>query len=183
MQPSQRDGTSIVDSTPPFHATESFADVLDDWMRRSPWLACSLALHAVVAFVLMAIPWEAFDDSRAKTIMTSIEPALEERFEPPPEEVIEDVEELEVEEPVLQDAAVDDVEADVEASTDVPAGDPDLSLEPSPEPFATEPDRHRRRRLRVEVRGSLRLRPQAGRGDDDRGDRAREELAGPPPGR
>lgn len=103
----------------------SFAEMLDEWMRRAPWLACSLAAHAVILFVLMAVPWEVFDSEEPRTIQAAIERPPEEVFEEPPPEVEEPIAEEPADEPELMDAVVDEVAPSDDAYDD--SGDPDFA--------------------------------------------------------
>ena len=125
MQPPNRDGSFVVHATALTLEDESFLDALDQWMRRTPWLACSIAAHAIVVFILMAIPWEVFEKTESPVIIASIEHPEAELFEEPPPEVLELTEEQEVEDPELQDAVVDD-STDFTETSEEPAGDPDF---------------------------------------------------------
>ena len=158
MYRSTDDGSAVVRTGALPFDDESFADVLDEWMRRTPWLACSIATHAVVAFVLMAIPWEVFDTNDAKTIQASIEQLSEEVFEEPLLEEPEPIEQEVIEEPVLQDAEISDHNEDeTDQSTTATEGDPDWILSDSPfdsDQFNSD-HRHRRGR-RWQVRQPLR---------------------------
>ena len=44
----------------PWERAPGFHDLLYEWMEHAPWMAISAALHLLLFFVLMAIPWEQF---------------------------------------------------------------------------------------------------------------------------
>ena len=112
----------------PWEAEQTFNDTLYDWMGRAPWLAISAAAHLLVFFILQAIPWEQFQDKKAKELQARVQEIPEEIFEEPEEEIVEEVEEV-VEEPILQDAEVTE---ELEVPDD---GDPDFL---SDSPFDSE---------------------------------------------
>jgi len=103
---------------------QTFNDILYDWMGRAPWLALSAAAHLVVFLIIMAIPWNLFEQPEEIEIQASIEQPPEEIFEDPPEEEEEEIIEEEIiEEPVIQD--VDVVTEETEEVFDT-EGDPDM---------------------------------------------------------
>jgi hypothetical protein len=95
------------------HQRESsgFDDALYAWMQRAPWLALSALAHALVAAILMAIPWELLEREEPKTILVALADVPVESFEEPPREPELPLEPLEPqpEDPILvDDARTDD---------------------------------------------------------------------------
>jgi len=130
------EGIQIESTLPkPWEEEVTFNDILYDWMSRAPWLMISVVAHGIIAVILMAIPWEVFDQSDAKKIQASIEQTPEEVFEEPPEEEPEPIEEEEIEEPVLKDAEISDHNEDDTDQYDSTEGDPDFL---SDSPFDSE---------------------------------------------
>ena len=99
----------------------SFEDLMAEHLRRAPWLAISLAFHALVALILLSIPTQRLDRPAALTLQMPapepeeeleadpiekpIETVTKEIVQPPPpdeEEQKEPTEELD-DSPVLED--------------------------------------------------------------------------------
>ena len=106
---SEQPNIRLESSLPKFWEEEtSFNDVLYDWMERAPWLALSALAHGILIVIMMAIPWDLLHPEEVKEIQASIEQTPEEVWEEPPPEEPEVIEDLETEEPVLQDSEVDE---------------------------------------------------------------------------
>ena len=74
--------------------TPSFHSQLDDWMRRTPWLALSGAAHLLLFIIVQSIPWSLILREEKKEIQVSLAPSNDARIEPPlPEDplVVEEV--------------------------------------------------------------------------------------------
>ncbi len=93
---------------------QSFHEHLYEWMGRAPWIALSIAAHLLVALVLMAIPWELIAEDREKAVLIAdIAPESEAEFLEPPPPVIEELEPVVVEDPVLQHEEVSQDQTDL----------------------------------------------------------------------
>ena len=107
-------------------APENFNDVLHEWMERAPWLALSLAAHALVILILVALPWDELrnrDRERVICLVALPEPELFE--DPPPEETPELLEQPEIEEPRTVDSnLVTEEPSELSDEFDVAEGDP-----------------------------------------------------------
>ncbi|MEL6429690.1 MAG: prenyltransferase/squalene oxidase repeat-containing protein, partial [Planctomycetota bacterium] len=115
----------------PWNHEESFNDLVYEWMSKAPWLLISLALHFVVALIVAAIPWNAFDVEESPVMVVSVEPPVEtvEPEEPEPEVEIEDVE-TEIE-PVLEELEISDV-SETDNDSDLASTEGDEGLNDSP---------------------------------------------------
>lgn len=92
-----------------FSGGQTFAGALADWLRAAPWLAVSVAVHALIALVLVNVEWRTvYTDEpfiiAADYLPEDPEPLLDEVIEKPEERTVEDVE------PNLHDPVVSDVE-------------------------------------------------------------------------
>ena len=105
------------------------------WMDRAPWLALSLATHAMILLVLSLIPWKLLEAREPPVIRTAVEPVSEETFrDPPPEAPPEIVETALPEEPTLvEEPVVEPLDESTEQSEAPAEGDPDFR---SDAPFA-----------------------------------------------
>ncbi len=100
----------------------SFNDILAEWIHRAPYLLASIAIHAVIGFVIAGLGFLRPNPSENPVIHAAPPPPppeIEEREEPPPEEIEE-----EIEEPVLQEAELEEA---VEQETLEELGDPDFT--------------------------------------------------------
>jgi len=100
----------------------SFNDVLADTLTKAPYLLISLAIHGLIALILMGIAFMRAGTSETPTITMAAQP-------PPPEveeeeEPEEEVKEEPVEEPVLQETEMEETE---EQETLEETGDPDFN--------------------------------------------------------
>jgi hypothetical protein len=100
----------------------SFNDVLAEQIRKAPYALISIAVHAVLAFIISGWIILTSTTSEAPTITVQAPPPppdIEEE-EPPEEEIVEEI----VEEPVLQENEIEEV---VEQETLEDEGDPDFN--------------------------------------------------------
>jgi hypothetical protein len=91
----------------PWEDPPTFHEVLYDWMGRAPWLGISLVTHLLAFFVLMAIPWQAFQRHEETRFFATPERPPDEEFvepEPEPEPPIDVVDEFD--DPHLVDATL-----------------------------------------------------------------------------
>lgn len=63
---------------------QGFDDALYGWMQRAPWLALSALAHALVAAILLAIPWELLDREVPPAIQVAIAELPSQNFEETP---------------------------------------------------------------------------------------------------
>ncbi|HEX9794340.1 MAG TPA: prenyltransferase/squalene oxidase repeat-containing protein [Planctomycetota bacterium] len=108
-----------------YHEQETtFNDILADWLHRAPYLFASLGIHALLALVVAGLGFLRPTTSEAPTleVVTTPPPPDVIDKEEPPEEPIEEV----VEEPVLQEAELEEV---VEMETLEDTGDPDFTAD------------------------------------------------------
>ena len=101
-----------IESTQPksWEKEADFHDALYEWMNRAPWLAISVAAHLLIFFVLVAIPWEQFEEQRVEEFVMLPAPAPVEEFEEPDERIEDETEPQDEDDPVLveEDPAIDD---------------------------------------------------------------------------
>ena len=107
---------------------ESFSELLYEWSRRTPWLAISAALHAIVLLVLTLFPWSLLERPEATAIAAAIERDAPEPFDQPPPEEPPEVTPTEVpDDPVPRELEATDVpESADDSAFDEAAGEPDL---------------------------------------------------------
>ncbi len=115
----------------PWEEEATFQDSLYDWINSAPWLLISLAAHAVVFFIIQAIPWTLFEPSEETIIIATIETQQEEEFLEPPDEVVEIIETTENNEDVIIDTPITETEASLTDADDsqIPEGNPDQIAE------------------------------------------------------
>jgi len=100
----------------------SFNDVLAEQIRKAPYVLISIAVHAVLAFIISGwiILTSTTSDAPTITVQAPPPPPDIEEEEPPEEEIVEEI----VEEPVLQENEIEEV---VEQETLEDEGDPDFN--------------------------------------------------------
>lgn len=102
---------------PVWQQEQSFQDVMAEQLRHAPWIGLSLVIHGIAILILFAIPYEA-PVQEEKVIKMEAPQKVEEieEPEPPPEPPKE---EKPKDEPVLQDAEVQETEVVNETFEDV----------------------------------------------------------------
>lgn len=85
------------------HSAAGFDDALYEWMQRAPWLALSTLAHALVAAILMAIPWEILDRDPPPELNAEIAQAIEDPFVEPPIEPEPELDPIDTDDPVPVD--------------------------------------------------------------------------------
>jgi hypothetical protein len=85
----------------------TFHGELDEWMRRAPWLALSLAAHLLLLFIVQAIPWNLILEREEKRIVAQIDPPDLLPEETPP---VEETPEVEVPEDPVEPTLMDVME-------------------------------------------------------------------------
>ena len=87
-----------------------FAEELDDWLSRSPFLAIAFFLHLLAFFALNAVPWGAFEKEESVVVIATHHPP-DDPFEPPdPDPIPEPVplDPVPVEEVIIETIPVDE---------------------------------------------------------------------------
>ena len=108
----EQDQQLVFSKAAQFQESESFQDVMRDWLKQAPWFAVSIVIHAVIALVLINIPWLTLNTDENKIIQASydpdeVEPLTEEEIEEE-EEKIEEIEEV-IEDPEVTDELIEEV--------------------------------------------------------------------------
>src|SRR5688572_20291526 len=94
---------------------DSFSSSLYQWMNRAPWLAISAAAHLLLLLFLLAIPWDMLREDTVCVLLIHPEAPQELPFEPPPDEILPDIEtEVPTEDPQL----IEDVPVIADVPTD-----------------------------------------------------------------
>ncbi|MFT5284819.1 MAG: hypothetical protein ACI8TQ_000978 [Planctomycetota bacterium] len=102
----------------------SFNAILYEWMSAAPWMLISAAAHLLLFFIAAAIPWSDLQPEERKGFVSENVTPIDEFFEKPEEEIIEEELEEPVEEPVLQDSKISESEDDPEYAE--AEGDPEF---------------------------------------------------------
>jgi len=100
----------------------SFHESFYDWMDRSPFVAISAGFHFVAYFLLLAIPWNMFQEEPITEFLSDHIATQPKEIEPPdpkPEEIVDP----DIIEPTLDTFEVSPTQ-ELESVDDIPAGDP-----------------------------------------------------------
>ncbi|MBU0753717.1 MAG: terpene cyclase/mutase family protein [Planctomycetes bacterium] len=85
---------------------ETFQDAIREMFKKAPWFAVSIAIHAILALIVMNIDWRTEMEGQDKIIQGVLE---DEKLEPLPEEVPEEEEKkMEEREEIIEDPTVSD---------------------------------------------------------------------------
>lgn len=122
----QVDPTAIRVQANPYEA-ESFHDIVAEQLRRAPWFAISIGLHAIAVLILLQIRRDP-DVKPTSAQITVAPPEILEPIEPPPEEIPEVIPEDPEPVPVLDTPVVDTV-------VDTPVDDTNDDLAQDDAPF------------------------------------------------
>ncbi|MAG55867.1 MAG: hypothetical protein CMJ83_06215 [Planctomycetes bacterium] len=98
------------------HESATFNDILVEQLRNTPWLLISLAIHVVIALILLYISTDSIDRQKVNPFEVSAQDTLEDEMIE--EEVEEETEEIKPEEEVTEEPVIKDTEISDHNETD-----------------------------------------------------------------